>query len=251
MYRTMRRAASANGPLSGKIFKSAPPASPRSPRAFGPNFLEQLSRHSSLSAAAGQFKDASSNSPIGPTLEQRYLSAGNSGLGLQHRSSSLSLNSYAEKMSLSPSSEYTREASSLSRAHNLGLLHFQNSKFAHDTGCGNVSPDEPLATPSLSQFGSELDFSTSLSAPRYVESEPTTPSYVPVTMATSAAAHHGFPTLKIETAPQANSFPWSRSPEPFGMWNGPPVNHFGEPQAQTFQFQPNVTPSNFQSPTGV
>lgn len=252
MYRTMRRAASANGPLSGKIFKSAPPLSPRSPRAFGPNFLEQLTHHSSLSAAAGHFKDSSSASPIIGTLEQRYLSAGSHGLGLQHRSSSLSLNSYAEKMSLSPgTSEYHHDAS-ISRGHNLGVLHFQNSKFAHDTGCGNVSPDESLTTPSLSQFGSELDFSTPFSAPRYVESEPTTPSYVPVATGPCSAVHHnGLPTLKIETQPHVNMFPWSRSPDQYSLWNGTPVGQFGETQSQTFQFQPNVTPSNFQSPTGA
>ncbi|CAN8098799.1 unnamed protein product [Discula destructiva] len=252
VYRTMRRAASANGPLSGKIFKSAPPISPRSPRAFGTNFLEQLTRHSALSAAASQFKDTSSASPAVHSLEQRYLSAGNPGQGLQHRSSSLSLNSYAEKMSLSPStSEYKHEAS-LNHTQNLGLLHFQNSKFAYDTGCGNISPDDALATPNLSQFGSELDFSTSLSAPRYVESEPTTPSYVPVTVPASSAAHsRGYPTLKIETPPQANSFPWSRSPDHFTSWSGTSLGQFGEIQSQTFQFQPNITPSNFQSPTGT
>lgn len=248
MYKTMRRAASANGPLSGKIFKSAPPVSPRSPRSFGPSFLEQLTRHSFLSASTGPFKDTSNVSPVGTALEQRFLSAGNS--GIQHRSSSLSLNNFGEKMALSESaSEYSQDAIALNRAHNLGLLHFQDSKFSQDTGCGNVSPDEALTTPSLSQFGSELDFSTSLAAPRYVESEPTTPSYVPVTLpASSAAQPHGFPTLKIEAPPQPNMFPWSRSPDQFSVWNGASLGQFGETQSQTFQFQPNITPMNFQSP---
>lgn len=250
MYRTMRRAASANGPLSGKIFKSAPPVSPRSPRSFGPNFLEQFTRHSLLSTSTGPFKDTSNASPIGPALEQRYLSAGNS--GIQHRSSSLSLKNFGEKMSLSPSSsDYSQEVA-LNRAHNLTLLHFQDSKFTRDTGCGNVSPDEALPTPSLSQFGSELDFSTSLSAPRYVESEPTTPSYVPVTTTSSSTAQsHGFSGLKVEAPPQPNIFPWSRSPDQFTMWNGASLGQYGETQSQTFQFQPNITPMNFQSPAGT
>lgn len=249
IFRTMRRAASANGPLSGKIFKAAPPVSPRSPRSFGPGLLEQLTRHSLLSVSTSPFTDTSNMSPAGPALEQRYLSAGHS--GMQHRSSSHSLESFGEKALLSPSaSEYNQEAA-LNRAHNLTLLHFQDSKFTEDTGCGNVSPDGALATPSLSQFGSELDFSTSLSAPRYVESEPTTPSYVPVTMpASSTAQSHGFPTLKVEAPPQPSIFPWSRSPDQFSMWNGASLGQFGETQSQTFQFQPNITPMNFQSPAG-
>lgn len=252
MYRTMRRAASATGPLSGKIFKSAPPLSPRSPRVLGPNFLEQLKRHSSMSTAAGQYKDVSNTSPVGPTIEQHYLSTGHSRLGLQHRASTLSLNKFAEKMSLSPSTSDYNQEGSLNRAQNLSLLHFQNTKFAHDTGCGNKSPDESLTTPCLSQFGSELEFPSSLSAPRYVESEPTTPSYVPMTMGNpSAAQPHGYPAHKIETPPQASLFSWARSPDHFGLWNGPPLGQFGETQSQTFQFQPNITPSNFQSPTGA
>ncbi|KAJ4417091.1 hypothetical protein N0V82_006373 [Gnomoniopsis sp. IMI 355080] len=247
MFRTMRRAASANGPLSGKIFKSAPPVSPRSPRTYGPGFLEQLTRHSLLSASTGPFADTSNVSTAGPALEQRYLAAGHS--GIQHRSS---LENFGEKALLSPSaSEYNQEAA-LNRSHNLTLLHFQDSKFTHDTGCGNASPDEALTTPSLSQYGSELEFSSSLSAPRYVESEPTTPSYVPVTMpASSGAPSHCFSTLKIEAPQQSNIFPWSRSPDQFSMWNGASLGQFGESQSQTFQFQPNMTPMNFQSPTGT
>lgn len=247
IYRTMRRAASANGPLSGKIFKSAPPVSPRSPRSFGPGFLEQLTRHSLLSASTGPLADTSNVSTAGPTVEQqRYLSAGHA--GLQHRSS---MESFGDKALLSPSAtEYNQEAA-LSRAHNLTLLHFQDSKFTNDTGCGNVSPDEALATPSLSQFGSELEFSTSLSAPRYVESEPTTPSYVPVTIPGSSGTQpHAFSTVKMEAPSQPNMFPWSRSPDQFSLWNGTSLGQFGESQSQTFQFQPNVTPMNFQSPTG-
>ncbi|KAJ4394390.1 hypothetical protein N0V93_003607 [Gnomoniopsis smithogilvyi] len=247
MFRTMRRAASANGPLSGKIFKSAPPLSPRSPRTFGPGFLEQLTRHSLLSASTGPFTDTSNVSSAGPAFEQRYLSAGHS--GIQHRSS---MENFGDKALLSPNAtEYNQEAA-LNRAHNLTLLHFQDTKFTHDTGCGNASPDEALTTPSLSQFGSELEFSSSLSAPRYVESEPTTPSYVPVTMpASSGAPSHGFSTLKIEAPQQPHVFPWSRSPDHFSMWNGASLGQFGESQSQTFQFQPNVTPMNFQSPTGT
>lgn len=247
MFRTMRRAASANGPLSGKIFKSAPPVSPRSPRTFGPGFLDQLTRHSLLSSSTGPFADTSNIPPAGPTLEQRYLAPGHS--GIQHRSS---LENFGEKALLSPSaSEYNQEAA-LNRAHNLTLLHFQDSKFTHDTGCGNASPDEALTTPSLSQFGSELEFSSSLSAPRYVESEPTTPSYVPVTMpASSGAPSHCFSTLKIEAPQQPSMFPWSRSPDQFSMWNAASLGQFGESQSQTFQFQPNMTPMNFQSPTGT
>lgn len=247
MFRTMRRAASANGPLSGKIFKSAPPLSPRSPRTFGPGFLEQLTRHSLLSTSTGAFTDTTNISTAGSALEQRYLSAGHS--VIQHRAS---MENFGEKALLSPSaSEYNQEAA-LNRAHNLTLLHFQDSKFTHDTGCGNASPDEALTTPSLSQFGSELDFSSSLSAPRYVESEPTTPSYVPVTMpAASGAPTHGFSAVKIEAPHQPNMFPWSRSPDQFSMWNGASLGQFGESQSQTFQFQPNITPMNFQSPPGT
>lgn len=246
IFRTMRRAASANGPLSGKIFKSTAPVSPRSPRSFGPGFLEQLTRHSLLSAPSGPLTDTSNVSSAGSALEQRYLSAGHA--GLQHRSS---MENFGEKVLLSPSAtEYNPEVA-LNRAHNLSLLHFQDSKFTNDTGCGNASPDEALATPSLSQFGSELEFSTSLSAPRYVESEPTTPSYVPVTIpASSGAQSHAFSTVKIEGPSQNNMFPWSRSPDQFSMWNGASLGQFGEAQSQTFQFQPNVTPMNFQSPPG-
>lgn len=250
IYGTMRRAASANGPLSGKIFKSGPPVSPLSPRSFDPNFLEQLARNSSLTTSSS-LKDASNASPARPALEQRYLSADNSGLGIQHRSSSLSLNSFGERMTLSPRIAQHARETPLAAARHPSFQHFPHPKFTLDTGCGNVSPDEALTTPGLSQFGSELEFPTSLSAPRYVESEPATPSYVPVAIPTSTAAQgHGFPTLKIETPPQTDVFPWSRSPDQMSIWSGS-LGHFGEPQSQNFQFQPNVTPQNFNSPTGA
>lgn len=238
-YGTIRRAASANGPLSGKIFKSGPPVSPLSPRTWDSNFLEQLARKSTNASSAR------------PSLEQRFLSADNSGLGIQHRSSSLSLSSSGERMNLSPRiAEHVRETP-VATARHTGFQNYPHPKFTLDTGCGNASPDDALTTPGLSQFGSETEFPTSLSAPRYVESEPATPSYVQVAMPTSTAAQsHGFPTLKIETPPQTDIFPWSRSPDQVSMWNGS-LSHFGEAQSQNFQFQPNVTPQNFNSPTGA
>lgn len=243
LYRTMRRAASATGPLSGKILKSGPPVSPLSPRTFDPGFLEQIARSSSLTATTSAFKERST----GSNVEQRYLSADAAGLGIQ-RSSSLSVNNFGETLALSPcTSEYNREAS-FGNVQTPSFQHFQNPTFTLDTGCGNVSPNEALTTPGLSQFGSELEFPTSLSAPRYVESEPATPSYVPVTLPTTSTTHsQGFPTLKVETPPQGDIFPWSRSPDQLAIWNGA-LGHFGEPQSQTFQFQPNITPQNFNSP---
>lgn len=244
VYGTMRRAASATGPLSGKIFKSGIPVSPLSPRSFDPSFLEQLARNSSL-AAGSSMRDTLSASP------SRYLSADNSGLGIQHRSSSLSLNSFGERMTLSPRlAERARETTVMTARH-PSFQHIPQPRFTLDAGCGNASPDEALTTPGLSQFGSELEFPTSLTAPRYVESEPATPSYVPVAIpASTAAQSHGFPTLKIETPPQSDMFPWSRSPDQMSMWNGA-LGQYGEPQSQSFQFQPNVTPQNFNSPTGA
>lgn len=250
MGSTIRRIASVNGPLSGKIFKSGPPVSPLSPRSFDPNFLEQLARHPSL-AGSSSLKETSIASPVRPTVEQKYLSADNSGMGIQHRSSSLSLNSFHERMTLSPSiAEHARETPVVGACH-PSFQHPPHPKFTLDTRCGNASPDEALTTPGLSQFGSEMEFPTSLAAPRYVESEPATPSYVPVTMpASSATQTHGYPTLKIETPPQADAYPWSRSPDQLSLWNGA-LGQFGESQSQNFQFQPNVTPQNFNPPTGA
>lgn len=250
MYGTMRRAASANGPLSGKIVKSAPPVSPLSPRSFDPHLLAQLARASSFNST-GTVKDAPNASPAAASFEQRYLSVNMSGLGIQHRSSTLSLNSFGESSTLSPSMAEHGHDTPLNGAPHSGFLRFPQPKFTLDTGCGNVTPDEALTTPGLSQFGSELEFPTSLPAPRYVESEPATPSYVPVTApASSATQAHGFSTLKIETPPQSEVFPWLRSPDQMSLWTGS-LGHFGEPQSQTFQFQPNITPQNFNSPTGV
>lgn len=247
LYRTMRRAASATGPLSGKIIKPGPPVSPLSPRTFEPAFLEHIARSSSLSATSSALKEPATASPVISSMEQRYLSADNSGLGFQ-RSSSLSVNTFGEPPSLSPRiREYNREGS-LSNGQTPNFQHFQNPTFTLDSGCGNISPNEPLTTPGLSQFGSELEFPTSLSAPRYVESEPATPSYVPVNLPATSAAHgQGFPTLKVETPPQGDIYPWSRSPDQLSMWNGA-LGQFGETQSQTFQFQPNITPQNFNSP---
>lgn len=253
MYGTMRRAASANGPLSGKIFKSGPPVSPLSPRSFDPSFLEHLAKTSSLTSTS--LKEASSVSPIDSPFERRYLSADHPGLGIQHRSSSLSLNGFSERIALSPSiSEHPRENSFDTAHSHAAFQHFPQHmpKFTLDTRSGNVSPDEALTTPGLSQFGSELEFPMSLSAPRYVESEPTTPSYIPMAapVTSAAPAPGGFSSLKIETPPQTDIFPWSRSPDQSAIWNGA-LGSFGEPQSQTFQFQPNITPQNFNSPTGV
>lgn len=249
VYGTMRRAASATGPLSGKIFKSGPPVSPLSPRSFDPGFLEQLARTSSLSAT-NSMKDSSSTSPVRCAFERRYLSADNAGACIQHRSSSLSLNSFAERMALSPSiAEHSRQTPFAGGHHPSFQQHFQHPKLPLDTGCGNISPDDALTTPGLSQFGSELEFpTTTLSAPRYVESEPATPSYLPVAATSAAAQSQGFSTLKIET-PSQNDI-WSRSPDQLSGWNGS-LGHFGESQSQSFQFQPNVTPQNFNSPTGT
>lgn len=248
LYRTMRRAASATGPLSGKILKSGPPVSPLSPRTFEPAFLEHIARSSSLSTTSSALKEPVTASPVMSSIEQRYLSADNSGLSFQ-RSSSLAVNSFGEPLSLSPRArQYNREGS-LSGAQTPNFQHFRNPTFTIDGGCGNISPNEPLTTPGLSQFGSELEFPTSLSAPRYVESEPATPSYVPVNLPAASVTHgQGFPpTLKVETPPQGDIYPWSRSPDQLSMWNGA-LGQFGEPQSHTFQFQPNITPQNFNSP---
>lgn len=248
LYRTMRRAASATGPLHGKIIKSGPPLSPLSPRTFEPGFLEHIARSSSLSAASSTLKEPVTASPAMSSIEQRYLSADNSGLGYQQRSSSLSVNTFAEPLSLSPRMrQYSRE-NSLNGGQTPNFQHFQNPTFTLDNGCGNISPNEPLTTPGLSQFGSEMEFPTTLSAPRYVESEPATPSYVPVNLpAASTTQGQGFPTVKVESPSQGDIYPWSRSPDQLSMWNSA-LGQFGEPQSHTFQFQPNITPQNFNSP---
>lgn len=243
LYRTMRRAASATGPLSGKILKSGPPVSPLSPRTFEPAFLEHIARSSSLSASSSALKEPVTASPVISSIEQRYLSADNF-----QRSSSLSVNTFGEPLSLSPRTHQYNREDSLNSGQTPNFQQFQNPTFTLDAGCGNISPNEPLTTPGLSQFGSEMEFPTSLSAPRYVESEPATPSYVPVNLPAASTAHgQGFPTLKVETPPQGDIYPWSRSPDQLSMWNGT-LGQFGEPQSHTFQFQPNITPQNFNSP---
>lgn len=267
MYGTMRRAASANGPLSGKIFKSGPPVSPLSPRSFDPSFLEHLAKTSSLTGTS--LKETSSVSPIdscSSPFERRYLSAEHPGLSIPHRASTLSLNScFGESIALSPSiSEHPRESSFVDTAsasfqqqqhqhHHHQQQHFQQPHMSRFNS-GNVSPDEAaLMTPGLSHIGSELEFPMSLSAPRYVESEPTTPSYVPMPAVTSAAAPMS-QLMKMEMNQQhADIFPWSsRSPDQQGWHAGAVLGHaFGEPQSQTFTFQPNITPQNFNSPTGI
>lgn len=243
LYRTMRRAASATGPLSGKILKSGGPQVSLSPRTFEPAFLEHIARSSSLSASSSALKEPVTASPVISSIEQRYLSADNF-----QRSSSLSVNTYGEPLSLSPRTRQYKRENSLNGGQTPNFQQFQNPTFTLDNGCGNISPNEPLITPGLSQFGSELEFPTTLSAPRYVESEPATPSYVPVNLPAASTAHgQGYPTLKVETPPQGDIYPWSRSPDQLSMWNGA-LGQFGEPQSHTFQFQPNITPQNFNSP---
>lgn len=206
IYGTMRRAASANGPLSGKIFKSCPPASPLSPRSFDPIFLEQFARTSSLASTSGTFRD-----------------------------SSPSTSEFAQEMAFSG-------------APSQGFQSFHHPGFPLDTSYG-PSSDEALTTPGLSHFGSEVEFPMSLSAPKYVESEPATPSYVPgAVRGTSVMQSHTFPAFKLDSPPQGDIFPWSRSPDQqLPMWKSS-LGQLSETQSQSFQFQPNITPQNFNSP---
>lgn len=237
MYGSMRRAASANGPLSGKIFKSGPPVSPLSPRSFDPNFLEQFARNSSLTVASNAFKEGSDGSPVGSTFETQYLSADAPRFSFQR--SSISMNGLRENAAVSPSTpDFARDVA-YSGVQKQGFQSFQQPTFTLDTGYGNTSSsDEALATPSLSQFGSEIEFPTSLCAPRYVESEPATPA---------AIQSQAFPAFKFDSPPRGDIYPWSRSPDQLPMWKGS-IAQLSEPQSHNFQFQPNITPQNFQSP---
>lgn len=237
MYGSIRRATSANGPLSGKIFKHAPPVSPLSPRSFDPNFLEQLARNSSLAVASNTFKDVPEGSPVGSTFETQYLSAEAPRFSFQR--TSVSMNSLRETAAVSPSTPDFMRDSAFAGVQKQGFQSFHHPTFPLDTGYGNTSSsDEALATPSLSQFGSEIEFPTSLCAPRYVESEPATPA---------AIQSQAFPAFKFDSPPRGEIYPWSRSPDQIPMWKGS-IAQLSEPQSHNFQFQPNITPQNFQSP---
>jgi hypothetical protein len=237
MYGSIRRAASANGPLSGKIFKPAPPVSPLSPRSFDPNFLEQFARNSSLAVASSTFKDVPEGSPARTTFETQYLSAEAPRFSFQR--CSVSMNSLREAAAVSPSTPDFMRDGAFTGAQKQGFQSFHHPTFTLDTGYGNTSSsDEALATPSLSQFGSEIEFPTSLCAPRYVESEPATPAAIP---------SQAFPAFKFDSPPRGDIHPWSRSPDQVPMWKGS-VAQLSEPQSHNFQFQPNITPQNFQSP---
>ncbi|KAG8165415.1 hypothetical protein KVR01_005690 [Diaporthe batatas] len=237
MYGSMRRAASANGPLSGKIFKSAPPVSPLSPRSFDPNFLEQFARNSSLAVASNTFKDVPEGSPVGSTFETQYLSADAPRFSFQR--TSVSMSSLRETAAASPSTPDFMRDGAFTGVQKQGFQSFHHPTFALDTGYGNTSSsDEALATPSLSQFGSEIEFPTSLCAPRYVESEPATPA---------AIQSQAFPAFKFDSPPRGEVYPWSRSPDQIPMWKGS-IAQLSEPHSHNFQFQPNITPQNFQSP---
>ncbi|ROW11085.1 hypothetical protein VMCG_00976 [Cytospora schulzeri] len=246
IYGTMRRAASANGPLSGKIFKSCPPVSPLSPRSFDPNYLEQFARTSSLASTSNAFKEAPDASPDRSNFEQQYLSADAPHLSLQR--STISSGSIGENSAVSPSASDFAQEIAFSGAPTQGFQSFHHPSFALDTSYG-PSSDEPLTTPGLSQYGSEVEFPMTLSAPKYVESEPATPSYVPgAVRGTSTMQSHTFPAFKLDSPPQGDIFPWSRSPDQqHPMWKSS-LGQLSETQAQSFQFQPNITPQNFNSP---
>lgn len=246
MYGAMRRAASANGPLSGKIFKSCPPVSPLSPRSFDPNLLEQFARASSMTSTSNAFRDTSDASPVKPNFEQQYLSADAPRLSLQR--SSVSNNSLGENATASPSTSDFAQEVAFSGVPTQGFQSFHHPSFTLDTSYG-PSSEEALTTPGLSQFGSEVEFPMSLSAPKYVESEPATPSYVPgAVRGTSAMQPQTFPAFKLDSPPQGDIFPWSRSPDQqLPMWKSS-LGQLSETQSQSFQFQPNITPQNFNSP---
>ncbi|KUI60389.1 Homeobox-leucine zipper protein HOX14 [Cytospora mali] len=246
MHGTMRRAASANGPLSGKIFKSCPPVSPLSPRSFDPNLLEQFAKASSLTSTTNAFRDKSDASPVRSNFEQQYLSADAPRVNIQR--SSISASSIGENAAVSPSTSDFAQELALSGAPTQTFQSFQHPGFTLDTSYG-PSPDEPLTTPGLSQFGSEVEFPMSLSAPKYVESEPATPSYVPGAIrGTSVMQLQTFPAFKLDSPPQGDIFPWSRSPDQqLPMWKSS-LGQLSENHSQSFQFQPNITPQNFNSP---
>lgn len=247
MYGTMRRAASANGPLSGKIFKSHPPASPLSPRSFDPNFLEQFARSSTLASASSALRDASDASPDRSNFDQQYLSADGPHLGLQR--TSISNSSIGENAAVSPTTSDFAHDIAFSGASTQGFQSFHHPSYQLDTSYG-PSSEEALTTPGLSQFGSEVEFPMTLSAPKYVESEPATPSYIPGAVRGTSVmmSSQTFPAFKLDSPPQGDIFPWSRSPDQqLPMWKSS-LGQLSENQSQSFQFQPNITPQNFNSP---
>ncbi|KAK7744195.1 hypothetical protein SLS53_003716 [Cytospora paraplurivora] len=245
-YGPVRRAASANGPLSSKITKSCTPVSPLSPRSFGPNLLEQIAKASSLNSTSHAFGDPSDTSPVRSNLEQQYLSADAPRLSFQQ--SSIPVSSLGEYATRPPSApDYAQEVV-FSGIQAQGFQAFNHPGFTLDTSYG-PSSEEALTTPGLSQFGSEVEFPMSLSAPRYVESEPATPSFIPgAVRGTSATQSQTFPAFKLDSPPQGDIFPWSRSPDQqLPTWKNS-LAQLSETQSQSFQFQPNVTPQNFNSP---
>ncbi|KAK7727925.1 hypothetical protein SLS53_009432 [Cytospora paraplurivora] len=151
-YGPVRRAASANGPLSSKITKSCTPVSPLSPRSFGPNLLEQIAKASSLNSTSHAFGDPSDTSPVRSNLEQQYLSADAPRLSFQQ--SSIPVSSLGEYATRPPSApDYAQEVV-FSGIQAQGFQAFNHPGFTLDTSYG-PSSEEALTTPGLSQFGSE------------------------------------------------------------------------------------------------
>lgn len=102
-------------------------------------------------------------------------------------------------------------------------------------GAWNLVPsDDPLVTPGLGSFGSEMEFPASQSAPGYAASQPVTPSFARPAFYHPIYAGNGAPNIEYKFPDSSSAY------GPESSARSSPVN-----VAVNFQFTQNITPQDF------
>ncbi|KAJ9157355.1 LIM/homeobox protein Lhx3 [Pleurostoma richardsiae] len=213
----IRRIASATMPMNGRIQKPMLASAPRSP------MFSERTKDAFLRSLQGALSPVTPNDSVGgnfQTVRETTVS------------SSASDEDQRYTFGAGQNAYFQVDPSHMKTPPGTPGVHGRYPLNALETPWNFVPGDEPLVTPGLGSFGSELDFPIAPPAPGYVASQPTTPGFPPSIGPTYYPMFNGSTSLEYK-------FPDSYMPE--SSTRSSPI----QAQSRHFQFTQNVTPQDF------
>lgn len=217
----MRRIASATGSMPPRIQKLTLGSAPRSP------MFTERNKEAFLQSLQGA---------LSPVTPNEATHANHQGV----RETTVSSNSSDEESrytfgaSHNPYFQAASVPSSIKTPPGTPGIHSQFPMNNMDAAWNFMPSDEPLVTPGLGSFGSDMDFPAASSAPGYAASQPTTPSFPPSIGPTYYPMFNGNGAASLEY-----KFPDSYNTESSAR-SSPLQAH-----SRHFQFTQNITPQDF------
>lgn len=215
----MRRIASATGTMPPRIQKLTLGSAPRSP------MFTERNKEAFLQSLQGALSPVTPNDSTHSghqTVRETTVSS----------NSSEEESRYTFGASQNPYFQTAPMQSSIKTPPGTPGIHSQFPMNNMDAAWNFMPSDEPLVTPGLGSFGSDLDFPATSAAPGYAASQPTTPSFPPSIGPTYYPMFNGNSVASLEY-----KFPDSYNTE--SSARSSPL------QSRHFQFTQNITPQDF------